>query len=182
MRPCNVCGSPLENPVYVSPQGLSITSLTEVRNGRTEVFFCTACGHLQTTPIEDLEDYYETQYRILIDSENEDQLYQVVDSRRIYRVPHQVETLLTKVDLAPRARVLDYGCAKGATARRLAEVRQGAGTFVASGAARKGAAADLIRERAAEFTRAAMDLGLTRKATLAAFDAAWKEAKSSWAA
>ncbi len=130
MRPCNVCESALEDPVYVSPQGLSITSLTEVRNGRTEVFFCTACGHLQTTPIENLDDYYETQYRILIDSEKEDVLYEVVDDRSIYRVPLQVETLLTKVDLPPGARVLDYGCAKGATARQLAETRPDVNVFL----------------------------------------------------
>ncbi len=123
MDRCNVCENPLGSPVYVSPQGLSITSLTEVRDGRTEVFLCKRCGHLQTTALDDIDEYYESQYRILLDSEEEDQLYKVDNGRKIFRVQHQVDTLLGKVDLASGARVLDYGCAKGATARRLGEIR-----------------------------------------------------------
>ncbi len=123
MSACNICNTKHSAPVYVSAEEVSITSLTEVRAGRTEVYFCECCGQLQTTPLPDLDNYYDEQYRILIDSEEEDQLYKIVGGERVYRVPHQVETLLRKVDLPLGAKVLDYGCAKGASSKRLAEIR-----------------------------------------------------------
>ena len=123
MSTCNICEARHMAPVYVSPENVSITSLTEIRSGRTEVFACAQCGHLQTTPLPDLDAYYDEQYRILIDSEDEDQLYKIVDGEKIFRVRHQVDTLLEKIELPTGASVLDFGCAKGASARRLARCR-----------------------------------------------------------
>jgi 2-polyprenyl-3-methyl-5-hydroxy-6-metoxy-1,4-benzoquinol methylase len=127
---CNVCGEALHSPVYVGPDALSITSLCEVRPGRTEVYFCGICGHVQTTPLPELEEYYESQYRILLDSEEEDQLYQVKNGQRTFRIDHQVRTLLKKVPLANGARVLDYGCAKGASAKKLMHLAPGISTHL----------------------------------------------------
>ena len=123
MSACNICNTEHSGPVYVSTEEVSITSLTEIRAGRTEVFCCASCGQLQTPPLPDLDNYYDEQYRILIDSEEEDQLYKIVDGEKVFRVQHQVETLLRKLDLPLGAKVLDYGCAKGASARRLAGIR-----------------------------------------------------------
>ena len=123
MSACNICNTEHSAPVYVSTEEVSLTSLTEIRAGRTEVSCCANCGQLQTPPLPDLDGYYDEQYRILIDSEEEDQLYKIVNGEKIFRVPHQVETLLRKVDLPPGARVLDYGCAKGASSKRLADIR-----------------------------------------------------------
>jgi SAM-dependent methyltransferase len=123
MDRCNICTAPLGPPVYCSPGGTSITSLAEVRPGRTEVRYCDACGHLLTPPLAELESYYESEYRLLLDAEDDDQLYTVVNGRRIFRVDHQVDTLLEVCPPEPGARVLDFGCGKGATARRLAERR-----------------------------------------------------------
>ena len=123
MSTCNICDTEHAAPVYVSPENVSITSLTEIRSGRTEIFACANCGHLQTTPLPNLDKYYDQQYRILIDSEDEDQLYKIVNGKKFYRVRHQVETLLRKVDLPIGANVLDFGCAKGASARQLASFR-----------------------------------------------------------
>jgi SAM-dependent methyltransferase len=67
----------------------------------------------------DLAAYYAHAYTILIDSEEEDQLYQVVGGRRVMRVEHQVRTLQAKLPLPPGARVLDFGCAKSATMKGL---------------------------------------------------------------
>jgi SAM-dependent methyltransferase len=119
MMTCNICGSDLGKPLYVSPQGVSITSLCEIYSEPTEVFFCPTCSHLQTTEITDLQNYYDTMYKILIDSEEEDQLYAIEGDLKIFRVEHQAKTLLKKIDLQQGARILDYGCAKAATMKWL---------------------------------------------------------------
>ncbi|MFO1000204.1 MAG: class I SAM-dependent methyltransferase [Planctomycetaceae bacterium] len=123
MSACNICNTEHSAPLYVSTEEVSITSLTETRAGRTEVCFCENCGHLQTVPLADLDNYYDEQYRILIDSEEEDQLYKIVNGEIVFRVAHQVDTFLKNVDLPQGARVLDFGCAKGASARLLLERR-----------------------------------------------------------
>lgn len=120
---CNVCAQSPGQPVYVSNGDQSITSMSQIIAGKTEVFFCNECGHLQTTPLPNLNTYYEDQYRILLNSEEEDQLYRIDGERKVFRVQHQIDTLLRKIDLPNGARVLDYGCAKGAAARRLAKLR-----------------------------------------------------------
>jgi SAM-dependent methyltransferase len=117
-RDCAVCAHPLGGPVFTSPGSWSITSLCVVKPFPSAVYFCCVCGHLQTPPLADLASYYESEYRILIDSEEEDQLYQVVGDRQVFRLDHQAETLLRKLSLPPAAAILDYGCAKGGTLKR----------------------------------------------------------------
>jgi SAM-dependent methyltransferase len=123
MDRCNVCDTVLGPPVYRSPGGVSITSLAEVRPGRTEVRYCAVCGHLLTPPLDDLETYYESEYRLLLESAEADQLYTSEAGKDVFRVDHQVSTLLAQLALDRDARVLDFGCGKGATARCLAERR-----------------------------------------------------------
>src|SRR6516164_6076150 len=112
---CNLCENSLERPLYQSPNNLSVTSLRQVYPVRTEVYFCARCGHLQTPELTDLDEYYDQTYKMLIDTDEEDQLYEVVGDRTVYRYPHQAQTLLAKVSLPSGARVLDYGAAKGTT-------------------------------------------------------------------
>ena len=82
------------------------------------------CGHtLQSKPVPEIDEYYESQYRILLESDEEDQLYQIKEGQKIFRVEHQVQTFLEKVPLAAGARILDYGCAKGASAKKLLQFR-----------------------------------------------------------
>jgi SAM-dependent methyltransferase len=125
MHHCHICQHPLGAPIFQSPRDVSITSLCEVRPGQVQVWFCRSCGHLQTGVLTDLQAYYDQDYKILIESEEEDQLYALVDGRKIYRTDHQVETLLKKVPLADGAKVLDYGCAKSSTLRKLVQRRPG---------------------------------------------------------
>ena len=120
---CNVCGTLFSRPIYVSPRGVSVTSLCEVYPEKSEVYFCNGCGHLQTSEIKNIEAYYDQAYKILIDSDEEDQIYQVIEGRKLFRTEHQVATLLKKVDLPSSASVLDYGCAKSATLKRLLATR-----------------------------------------------------------
>jgi SAM-dependent methyltransferase len=122
-RHCNVCGSSLGQPLYRSPGAESLTSLCEVWRGETTVFLCEDCGHLQTDELPDIDAYYDHEYNILVESVDEDQIYRVVDGKPVYRTDHQVATLVRKVPLGHGALVLDYGCAKGATLRKLVAMR-----------------------------------------------------------
>lgn len=118
-KTCNVCDTPLGAPVYQSPDNTSITTMNKVIPGRTEVFFCDACAHLQTTELPNLEEYYASEYEINLSTDDDDQLYKIVDGRPVYRADHQARVLLEKVAFPPNARVLDYGCAKAATLRKI---------------------------------------------------------------
>lgn len=120
---CNVCGASLDQILYRSAGGASLTSLCEVWRGETVVRGCVRCSHIQTDKLPDLEAYYDHEYNILVESEEEDQIYQVVDGKPVYRTDHQMEVLLSKVTPPADAQVLDYGCAKGASLRKLKQLR-----------------------------------------------------------
>jgi SAM-dependent methyltransferase len=116
---CNVCSSELGPPIYEAGSDQALTSLCEIRPGKVRVWLCQACGHLCGEPLLDTQTFYESDYRILLDHDEEDQIYEVHGERIVYRTDHQVDTLLKKLNLREGARVLDYGCAKAATPRRL---------------------------------------------------------------
>ncbi|MFC5469724.1 class I SAM-dependent methyltransferase [Cohnella suwonensis] len=116
---CCVCESEIQSPVYRSGQNTSITSLCQVLNITTTVYYCDRCGHIQTKGIENVDVYYDENYKLSNDSVEEDQLYAVVDGQKIYRTEHQINTLMNKVGIHQKARVLDYGSAKGALLKGL---------------------------------------------------------------
>ena len=116
---CNVCGKPDAEVMYRSSEHTSMTTMCRLYDQPTVVYFCNQCGHLQTKEILNIEEYYAYQYAILADSSEEDQLYKVTDGKRIFQVEHRARTLLEKVDIPRGARILDFGCAKGAFGQRL---------------------------------------------------------------
>lgn len=118
---CNICHSPLAAPVYESSR--SLTSLCEVSEEETRVRFCAHCGHLQTDELADAASFYDEEYEILTNSEEEDQIYEVQDGRKVFRTEHQVNVLLKKLDLPDGAAILDFGCAKSSMMRSLTEKR-----------------------------------------------------------
>jgi SAM-dependent methyltransferase len=122
---CNVCSTLLDASVYQSPDNASITTMNKVIPGKTEVYFCNTCGHLQTTELPNLQAYYASEYKINLESEEDDQLYRMVDGKPVYRAGHQANTLLQKVPLAEGMRILDYGCAKAATLQQVLHARPG---------------------------------------------------------
>jgi len=73
--------------------------------------------------MENVDAYYDHEYTILVESEEEDQIYEVRDSKPVYRTEHQVSTLLTKLELSENAKLLDYGCAKSSTIKALLNAR-----------------------------------------------------------
>lgn len=116
---CNVCGTGLGSPVFTGEDSLSITTMNVLIAGRTSVHLCAQCGHLQTRALPDLERYYAEEYSINAAGVDDDQLYEIRDGREIYRSEHQAAVLMQKLDLSRDLKVLDYGCAKGATLRRV---------------------------------------------------------------
>lgn len=118
---CNVCESPLGEPIYSSRSDTALTSLCERRPGRVQVWSCAHCGHLLGQPLAETESYYASDYRILLDHDDEDQIYELRDGEIVYRTDHQVDVLRRKIDVPDGAMLLDYGCAKASTPRRLLE-------------------------------------------------------------
>ena len=117
---CNVCDSHLTHALYESVDTNSLTSLCQVRSGATRVYACSRCAHLQTEEMADAVSFYESDYDILVNSEDEDQIYEVKpDGTQIYRTTHQVNILLDKLPIPFDARILDYGCAKSAMTKSL---------------------------------------------------------------
>ncbi|MGO4326840.1 class I SAM-dependent methyltransferase [Cupriavidus sp. 2TAF22] len=98
--------------------------------GRTQVYLCPHCGHLQTSELPDLAHYYANVYEINLAAEDDDQLYKMVDGRPLYRADHQAAVLQSKLDLFPGCRVLDYGCAKAPTLRKVVQGNQGIAPFL----------------------------------------------------
>jgi len=120
---CNVCYKEFGEPLYESLKDHSITTMNKSVAGKTRVYFCPGCGHLQTSELPNLNEYYAHEYAINISSEDDDQIYTVVDGKPVFRAEHQAAVLLSKVDLFPGCRVLDYGCAKAPTLKKILSIR-----------------------------------------------------------
>lgn len=116
---CNVCQSPLSAPIYHSRADNSLTSLCQLYPGSTQVWFCKTCGHIMGSPLECTGEYYANDYKILLNHDEEDQIYEVVDGFVTYRIAHQLKVLNSKLRLHTGQKILDYGCAKGGMAANL---------------------------------------------------------------
>jgi len=120
---CNVCALKIVKPLFSPPGSTSLTSLGDVIGGSADVYFCDNCGHLQTIEIQNVAEYYDKQYKILIDSKDEDQLYKIENGQKIYRYDFQAKTVLSKLNFSQNATVLEYGAAKGASIKRVFDSR-----------------------------------------------------------
>lgn len=123
MNRCLVCGSSELVPLLRLPAGLTITSLCKTIEGSVSSSFCRRCEHVQTTPLPNLAEYYADNYRILAQSAEEDQLLTLPDGKLTYRLMHQAETFLGSFEIPIGAHILDYGCAKAETLRRICKIR-----------------------------------------------------------
>ena len=116
---CNVCENDKLLKIYESPDDLSVTTMNKLISGKTTVCFCERCGHLQTNELANLKAYYAEEYEVNLNSEDDDQLYTIVDKVSVYRSEHQANVLMKKVSFAGGVKVLDYGCAKSQTLKRV---------------------------------------------------------------
>jgi SAM-dependent methyltransferase len=90
----------------------------------TRVFVCGECGHAQCDDLPDIETFYDTTYRISLDSEDHDQIFAVsADGTPIYRTDHQAAVGLRLLDIAAGGVILDYGAGKADTLRKMCLVR-----------------------------------------------------------
>lgn len=121
---CLVCNTSALDCLYTSAGSISITSLATTIEAPTVVRFCQNCGHLQTDEAVDIDQYYDDSYNINTGSDEEDQLYSIVNGKPLYRNAHQASAVLSRVELGDGARVLDHGCGPGHTARAIAAERE----------------------------------------------------------
>ena len=127
---CNLSNIEIEQPVYVSKGDLSITSLSTFSKGKIEVYFSESIGHLITKPSLNSHSYYDTEYTISLDSDDDDQLYDFINEKQIYRLEHQANTLFDKIKLKDGANILDYGCAKGGVLKKLVNLKSSINPFL----------------------------------------------------
>jgi SAM-dependent methyltransferase len=90
--------------------------LGEIRPGKTCVYFCEACTHVQTQ--FNVETYYDN-YDLLLSSPEEDQLYEVREGKKVFRTDHQLELFKNKTPSLPNNKILDFGCGKGGFLQKL---------------------------------------------------------------
>ncbi len=120
---CNVCSTEMGQPVYES--AVSLTSLCDIFPEPTRVRICTNCGHLQTDELADAASFYDADYTILTDSDEEDQIYEVREDGTVYRTEHQLNVFVDKVPVEHGTKILDFGCAKSSMMRALLACRPG---------------------------------------------------------
>jgi len=124
---CRICGGTTEQ-LYAFAAALTSKALPVP--GTTSVAACTACRHAQTRVADNPADYYASQYNFQAASPDEDDLYEVVGDRRVYRSQHQATVIERLVDFSAPVRVLDFGCGKAATLRSLTERHRTIGPYV----------------------------------------------------
>ena len=117
MTVCRICRATLNTPVYVR-NGPALTSICTILDVDTVVYLCENCGHVQTNEFSSVETYYDTEYKISMQSDEHDQLYDVVNGKPVYRTEKQT-VILQDIGIPTGAKILDYGAAKGETLARL---------------------------------------------------------------
>lgn len=118
MAECCVCGRPSGEPALSLPAP-SVTSTGGFLNAPLSVFVCSGCGHARSTEMPDLADFYDTQYRISLATEEHDQLYEVTPQGQVFRTDKQAAMVLELCPPKQDALVLDYGAGKAETLRKI---------------------------------------------------------------
>ncbi|WP_216919358.1 class I SAM-dependent methyltransferase [Synechococcus sp. CCAP 1479/9] len=121
MTQCRICGATLSSSGY-SAAAPAITSISTHLAIPTQTYICRNCGHGQSPDLPKIQEFYDTQYRISLQSDQHDQLYEVRDGQPVFRTQRQAE-MLAAIGLPLNARVLDFGAAKGTTLRTFLESR-----------------------------------------------------------
>jgi SAM-dependent methyltransferase len=119
---CRVCHAKLGLPDYSAPAP-ALTDAGHLLDMATEVYVCPACGLAQSPDMPDVRNFYAHQYKFSLGSYEHDQIVSLSDGRSVFRTDLQVESVLTMAPPPRGARVLDYGCGKAGTLRKLANAR-----------------------------------------------------------
>lgn len=122
MNCCRICGQTLGGPIYTS-SGVSITSVRSFSDTPLTVYICHNCYHVQKPALPFASDYYDKEYRISLESDDFDQLYDTVDKKCIYRTDYQTELVLNSINIPLNTRILDYGAGKASTLMKISAIR-----------------------------------------------------------
>lgn len=117
---CNICRYDLGFPIYTSSDNVSITTMCKKIAGKSKVYYCEKCGHLQTSELANLAEYYAAEYEVNLHSEDDDQMYEVAGDEIVYRTDKQAEVTLSKINVVESTKILDFGCAKASTLKQIA--------------------------------------------------------------
>ena len=85
---CRVCGATLGDPA-LDLAAPALTTTNENLDAPTRIYICDVCAHVQSPEPPDLAAYYDTNYKISLDSEEHDQLYEMRDGAPVYRTDRQ---------------------------------------------------------------------------------------------
>jgi SAM-dependent methyltransferase len=122
MELCRVCETVLNSPAYESASP-SVSSLSTLIDVPTIVHVCKVCGHMQSVELPNVRNFYNTEYRISLQSDDFDQLYDVVNGDPIYRTDYQFDLMMQFASPPQGAAVLDYGAAKAHSLRNMLKAR-----------------------------------------------------------
>lgn len=123
MTACRVCGSHIAAASYEA-SAPALTSMMAFIDVPTLAYVCDECGHAQCADLPDIDSFYDTTYRISLESDDHDQIFAVgADGTPIYRTDHQAEIGLRLLDLSQGASILDYGAGKADTLRKMCAAR-----------------------------------------------------------
>ena len=121
MNECRICRALLPNADY-SGSAPALTSIATHLAIPTQTYVCRICGHGQSPDLPKIQEFYDTQYRISLQSDQHDQLYEMRDGEAFFRTQRQAE-MLAAMKPPLQARVLDFGAAKGTTLWSLLQAR-----------------------------------------------------------
>ncbi len=111
----------LSTPIYTSNDSFSITSISNLINAKTEVYYDKEIAHLYTKETLNSKEYYDNEYKVDIESEDKDSLYGIINGEKIYRTQYQLDLFTKKVEIKNNMKILDYGSAKGLFLKKLIE-------------------------------------------------------------
>jgi SAM-dependent methyltransferase len=119
---CRICGTANDRPA-LDLAAPALASTYEQIAVPTRVYVCASCGHIQSSDLPDIAEFYDTRYKCSMASEEFDQLCGMRDGRPIFRTDAQAAAVLGKVFPRLGAQVLDYGAGKAATLRKITAQR-----------------------------------------------------------
>jgi SAM-dependent methyltransferase len=119
---CWVCAAPVGEPLLDLPSP-SLSSCSQLLPAPTQLYACHNCGHVLSPALPNPDAFYSSEYRISLESEDHDQIYEIRDGQPVYRTTRQAEVFLEQVQVPQQARVLDYGAAKAVTLRKIHKQR-----------------------------------------------------------
>ncbi|MBA5778532.1 methyltransferase domain-containing protein [Stappia sp. F7233] len=129
MKVCRICDADLPRLIYHA-DAPALTSISSQIDVATDLYACEVCGHVQGPDLPDVQSFYDTDYRISLQSDDFDQLYEVRDGLPVYRTDEQARLILENLKLSYGASVLDYGAAKAATLSKILLLRPDIDAYV----------------------------------------------------